>query len=219
MKFFAMALVSMLGMGAVACANQDEGDATDTDQGALEQGGARCGSGSGRRTAESTAETLASRIDAAKVKLAASPRDPAAVPVGARNVKYLTALELKQDGKFSAKLNTGAKLKGTFTLSAPRCRANFEMLTLDPTAEDDADGLYFKVVRGHDPEAPNRYSFVPTGEGWTVFNMTIDAPEPATPEASCNCDDLPKPRCFGAYVCEENACVWRSPVGGPRCGG
>lgn len=158
-------------------------------------------------------------------------QSPAAIPTGARNVRFFKSLELKQDGTFVARLNNRKKLAGEYTISSPRCPTNFELLTL---GADDTEQLTFKIYRGKvaDLELPNRtYGF--TGEGFTPFNMELDVPEAPAADpndgsytTNADCDDLPRPRCFGAYSCEgtfesnmaAKACVWRSPVGGPCCG-
>lgn len=204
-------------MATVACGNTGESDepSTGTTEGAIVQ---RCGRGGRAVVREPSLSSLLDEVET--LKLATAARDPGALPTGARNQKYVSSLELHQDGKFKAKLNNGTRLKGTYQIMAPRCMSNYEIISLDPAGEE-AEGITFKVFRGKgaDFELPTRtYGFI--GEGFTPFNMKVDGwEEPAAEEQSCNCDDLPRPRCMGAYVCEDNACVWRSPVGGARCGG
>lgn len=152
------------------------------------------------------------------------------VPTGARGRRFFTSLVLK-DGKFKATFNDKKKLSGEYSLSGPRCPSNFEILTL---GDDESEQLVFKIYRGKvssDGETlPSRtYSFVAQGDGFLPFNMEVDGVQEPAPQADegcrtdADCGDLPKPRCFGAYLCESapdgdgKACVWRSPVGGPKC--
>lgn len=227
MKTLAFAL-SALTLLTVTAACSTEGDAGSEGASASAQAVSR--KGCGVRTSTTTPISLASVLDDVEsLKLVTKA---GGVPVGARNRRFFTSLTFK-DGKFKATFNDKKKLSGEYSLSGPRCPSNFEILTL---GDDESEQLVFKIYRGKvspDGETlPSRtYAFVAQGDGFIPFNMEVDGweerePAPEADEgcrADADCADLPKPRCFGAYVCESNdegngkSCVWRSPVGGPKC--
>lgn len=209
---FATLLVAFVGIGIAAC----EGSASDADvdqsQGAAS---ARCGE---QETGPKSLLTAVETMDGSVFKLITAPRDASSIPTGARQPIYFTSIDLRKTGKFSAKYNTGTKLTGTYSVAKPSRAKNYTILTLDPAGEE-AEGLTFKVFHksGSDFTLPEgAFGFI--GDGFTPFNMKTNGVEEATPAPTCDCDSLPRPRCPGAYACEQGECVWTARAGA-RCGG
>jgi hypothetical protein len=215
MKTLAWTLVTAaLGFGMIACSGS-EPSAGDVEEGEL--GGCGGGDEEGDLEARSAVKQVRAHLsERGSITLSMAARDPAAVPVGYRPgatpKKFLTSLALDSGAnKFTATLNDDSTLSGTFTLSAPRCRSASENLTLKPSGRG-ASPISFTVSRGHDLDVPDRYGFQATGvEGWSVFNLTLEAQ--STQEDGATCNSCPRPRCFGAVgqcVIKQGACVWQA---------